>query len=134
MPQQQVPTPMRQEATPATPYQQQVYPPQPAAPKPSTNPSASQGHKELAREDRGARGRSSSQGSWDGQQRNRSSTRGSWKCRWGTQAVISWMRWPTVWPQGGSETSPTSSAAAGWPRWVPWTEMNGMRRSTSFWP
>ena len=30
-----------------------------------------------------------------------------------------------MWPQGGSETSPTSSAAAGQPRWVPWTEMNG---------
>ena len=60
MPQQQVPTPRRQEATPVTPYRQQVYLPQHAAPKPSTTPGASQGHKEPAREDEGARGRSSS--------------------------------------------------------------------------
>ena len=60
MPQQQAPIPGRQEATTATPYQQQVYPPQHAAPKPSTTPSASQGHEEPAREDKGARGRSSS--------------------------------------------------------------------------
>ena len=84
MPQQQVPIPRRQEPTPVTPYQQQVYPPRPAASKPSTTPSASQGHEGLAREDRGARGRSSSQGSWDGQRRNRSSTRGSRKCHQGT--------------------------------------------------
>ena len=32
MPQQQVPTPRRQEATQATPYQQQVFPPQRPAP------------------------------------------------------------------------------------------------------
>ena len=51
-----------------------------------------------------------------------------------SRAVVSWMRCPTMWPQGGSETSPTSSAAAGQPRWVPWTEMNGIWPSTSFWP
>ena len=50
------------------------------------------------------------------------------------RAVISWMRWPTMWPQGGSETSPTSSAAAGQARWVPWNEMNGTQPLTSFWP
>ena len=44
MPQPQAPTPRRQEATPVTPYQQQVYPLQTAAPKPSTTPSATQGH------------------------------------------------------------------------------------------
>ena len=63
MPQLQVPFPGRQEATPVTPYQQQVYPPQTTAPKPSTTPSATQGHEGSAREDEGARGRSSSQGS-----------------------------------------------------------------------
>ena len=31
-------------------------------------------------------------------------------------AMVSWTGWPTMWPQGGSETSPTSSAAVGWPR------------------
>ena len=63
-PQQQVPTTERQEMSQATPYQQQVYPPQHttgvgcATPKPSTAPSTSQGHEEPAREDEGARGRS----------------------------------------------------------------------------
>ena len=61
-PQPQVPTPRRQEATQATPYWQQVYPPRTAAPKPSTTPSATQGQNRegLAREDGGTRGRSSS--------------------------------------------------------------------------
>ena len=80
MPQQQMPTPRRQEATQATPYQQQVYPPPRAAPKLSATPSASQGREEPAKEDEGARGRSSSQGPQDQQRRNRSSTRGSQKC------------------------------------------------------
>ena len=80
-PQQPVPTPRRQEATQATPYRQQVYPPRCATPKPSTAPSTSQGHVEPAREDEDARGRSSSQGPQNRQQRNRSSTRGSRKCR-----------------------------------------------------
>ena len=62
MPQLQVPTPGRQEATPVTPYWQQVYPPQTTAPKPSTTPSATQGQgcEGLAREDPGIRGRPSS--------------------------------------------------------------------------
>ena len=59
-PQQQAPTPRRQEVTQATPYRQQVYPPQSATPKPSTAPSTSQGREELAREDEGTRGGSSS--------------------------------------------------------------------------
>ena len=50
-PQQQAPTPRRQEVTQATLYQQQVYPPQRATPKLSTTPSTSQGHEEPARED-----------------------------------------------------------------------------------
>ena len=67
-PGQQVPTPKRQETNQATPYRQQVYPPQHttgvgrATPKPSTTPSTSQGHEEPAREDEDARGRSPSQG------------------------------------------------------------------------
>ena len=65
MPQQQAPTPGGQEATQAMPYRQQVFPPQCAAPKLSATPSASQGHKELAGEDEGARGRSSSRGPQD---------------------------------------------------------------------
>ena len=67
-PQQQAPTPRKHEATQVTPYWQQVYPPQHTTgvgrttPKPSTTPSTSQGHEELAREDENARGRSSSRG------------------------------------------------------------------------
>ena len=84
MSQQQAPTPGGQEAMQAMPYRQQVFPPQCPAPKPSATPSASQDHEELAGEEEGARGRSSSRGSRDRQRRNRSSTRGSQKCRWGT--------------------------------------------------
>ena len=58
MPQQQAPTPGGQEVTQVMPYQQQVFPPRRTAPKPSATPSASQGHKEPAGEDEGARGRS----------------------------------------------------------------------------
>ena len=72
--------------TQATPYWQQVYPPQRATPKLSTAPSTSQGHQEPAREDEGARGRSSSQGPQNQQWRNRSSTRGSRKHRRGVQS------------------------------------------------
>ena len=61
-PQQWAPTPGRQETNQATPYRQQVYPLQCATPKPSTAPSTSQGHEEPAREDKDARGRSSSRG------------------------------------------------------------------------
>ena len=61
VPQQQAPTPGRHEATQAT-----RHPPQHTTgvgcttPKPSIAPSTSQGHEELAREDKNARGRSSS--------------------------------------------------------------------------
>ena len=61
-PQQQAPTPRGQEATQATPYRQQVFPPKHPAPKPSTTPSASQDHRDPAGEAEGARGRSSSRG------------------------------------------------------------------------
>ena len=60
MPQQQVPTPGRQEVTQATPYQQQVFPPKYPAPKPSATPSTSQDHGGPAGEAGGAWGRSSS--------------------------------------------------------------------------
>ena len=82
MPQQQAPTPGRQEAMVVTPYQQQVFPPKCPAPKPSITPSASQDHRDPAGEAGGARGRSSSQGPQDRQRRSRSSTRGSQKRRW----------------------------------------------------
>ena len=65
MPQQQVPTPGRQEATQATPYRQQVFPPKCPAPKPSATPSAIQDHRGPAEEAGGARGRSLSQGPQD---------------------------------------------------------------------
>ena len=65
-PQQQTPTPGRQETNQATPYHQQVYLPQctsgvrTTTPKQSTAPSASQRRSETARESEDARGRSSS--------------------------------------------------------------------------
>ena len=61
-PQQQVPTPGGQEVRQAILYRQQVFPPQHPAPLPSATSSASQDHQELAREEGGARGRSSSRG------------------------------------------------------------------------
>ena len=67
-PRQRAPAPERQEKNQATPYWQQVYPPQHSTgvrhttPKSSTAPSTSQGHEEPAREDEDARGRSSSRG------------------------------------------------------------------------
>ena len=81
--QQQVPTPGGQEATQATPYRQQVFPPKCPAPKPSTTPSASQDHGDPAGEAEGTRGRSSSRGPRGGQRRGRSSTQGSQKCQRG---------------------------------------------------
>ena len=84
-----MPTPGRQETNQATPYRQQVYPPQHATgvrmttPKQSTTPSTSQGRGEMARESKDARGRSSSRGPQGRHQRDRSSTRGSRKRRQG---------------------------------------------------
>ena len=68
-PQQLAPTPGGQEATQATPYRQQVFPPKLPAPKPSATPSASQDHGDPAGEVEGARGRSSFRGPRGGQQR-----------------------------------------------------------------
>ena len=82
MPQQQAPTPGRQEATQATPYQQQVFPPKCPAPKPSATPSTSQDQGGPAGEAGSARGRSSSRGPQERRGRSRSSTRGSKKRRW----------------------------------------------------
>ena len=67
MPQQQAPTPGEWEATQATPYRQQVFPPKCPAPKLSATPSASQDHRDPAGEAKGARGRSSSRGPRGGQ-------------------------------------------------------------------
>ena len=91
VPQQLASTPKRQETNQATPYWQQVYPPQHttgvgcATPKPSTAPSGTsgQGHEEPAREDEDARGRSSSRGPRLQHRKNRSLTRGSRKCQRG---------------------------------------------------
>ena len=62
MPQQQAPTPGRQEAMQATPYRQLVFPPKRPAPKPSATSSASRDQGGPAGEAGGARGRSSSRG------------------------------------------------------------------------
>ena len=78
-PQQQAPTPGRQEVMQATPYRQQVFPPKCPAPKPSTTPSASRDQGGPAGEAGGARGRSSSRGPQERWGRSRSSTRGSKK-------------------------------------------------------
>ena len=77
MPQQQAPAPGRQEATQATPYRQQVFPPKRPAPKPSTTPSASQDQGGPAGEAGSTRSRSLSQGPQERWRRSRSSTRGS---------------------------------------------------------
>ena len=92
-PQQQVPTPGRQEAMQATPYRQQVFPPKRPAPKPGTTPRASQDQGDPAGEAGGTWGRSSSRGPQDRQRRSRSSTRGSQKCRWAdpTDSLMDWM-------------------------------------------
>ena len=103
MPQQQTPTPGGQEATQATPYQQQVFPPRRAAPKLSTTPSTSKGHEKPAGEDEGTRDRSSSRGPQDRQRRKRSSTRGSWKCQWGM-------------PSSGLMEEMANYVASGWKR------------------
>ena len=81
MPQQQAPTPGRQEVMQATPYLQQVFPPKRPAPKSSATPSASQDQGDLAGEAGGTRGRSSSWGPQERQGRSRSSMRGSKKHR-----------------------------------------------------
>ena len=79
MPQQQAPTPGRQEATQATPYRQQVFPPKCPAPKPSATPSTSQDQGGPAREAGSAQGRSLSRGPQERRGRSRSSMRGSKK-------------------------------------------------------
>ena len=88
-PPQWMPTPGRKEASQATPYWRQVYLPQHptgvwmTTTKPSTTPSTSQGHDEMARGSEDARGRSSSPGPQGRDRRDRSSTKGSRKCRQG---------------------------------------------------
>ena len=103
MPQQQAPPPGGQGETQVTPYWQQVFPPRCATPKPSTTPSASQDHEELAGEEEGTRGRSSSRGPQGRQRRNRSSTRGSWKRWWGA-------------PSDGLMDRMANYVASGWKR------------------
>ena len=93
MPQQQAPTPGRQEVMPATPYRQQVFPPKSPASKLNATPSTSQDQGDPAGEAGGTRGRSSSRGPQDGQRRSRSSTRGSRKHQRTdpTDSLMEWM-------------------------------------------
>ena len=83
--QQRMPTSGRHEVGQATLYQQQVYLPRHtsgarmATTKASAIPSTSQGHDEMARGGKDARGRSSSRGPQGQNRRNRSFTRGSGK-------------------------------------------------------
>ena len=86
--QQWMPAPGRQEVGQATPYWQQVYLPRHftgvwmATTNANTAPSTSQGHNEMARGDKGARGRSSSRGPRGQTRKDISSTRGNRKrCR-----------------------------------------------------
>ena len=67
MPHPQVPTPRRQGSTASTPYRQQVFLPQTAAPRQGATSSAaqSQGQERPAGEETGPRGRSSSHGPRD---------------------------------------------------------------------
>ena len=108
-PQQSAPAPERQEMNQATPYQQQVYPPQHttgvgrATPPTSTTPSTSQGHEELAREDKDARGRSPSHGPQHRHRKNRSLTRGSRKHQRGI-------------PSGDLMDQMSNYVASGWKR------------------
>ena len=80
-PQQQAPTPGRQEAMQAIPYQQQMFPPKHPAPKSSATPSTSWDQGDPAGEAGGTRGRSSSWGPQERWGRSKSSTRGSKKHR-----------------------------------------------------
>ena len=65
---QQVPTPGWQEAMPATPYRQQVFPPKSPASKPSATPSTSQDQGDPAGGAGGTRSRSSSRGPQGGKE------------------------------------------------------------------
>ena len=113
MPQQQVPTPGGQEAMQVMPYRQQVFPPQRPAPSWVTPPVPARIIRsrperreapEVGPHPEGLRTGS------DPPPEDRGSADGA------PPATVSWTRWPTMWPQGGSKTSPTSLAAVGWPR------------------
>ena len=90
-----MPTPGRQEAGPATPYRQQVHPPQYSSgvwtttPKTGTIPSTSQDQEEPTRGEEGGRGRSSTRWPRGHMRDDRSSTRGSVKCCRGTHSTNS---------------------------------------------
>ena len=108
-----MPTPGRQEAGQATPYQQQVYPPRHttgvrmATTKASTTPSTSQGRNETAIGGEDARGRSSSQGP-------KAETGGIdpppedlGNADEASIVTILWTMSLTMWPRAGNETSLT---------------------------
>ena len=88
-----MPAPGRQEVGPATPYRQQVHPPQYSSgvrmttPKTGTTPSTSQGQEEPTRGEEGGRGRSSTREPRGYTRDDRSSTRGSVKCHRGIHSA-----------------------------------------------
>ena len=88
MPPQQVPNPGGQEVMPATPYQQQVFPPKRPAPKSSATPSTSRDQEGRAEEAGGTWGRSPFRGPPERRGRSRSSMRGSKKHRRLTQTTV----------------------------------------------
>ena len=101
-PSQQVPTLGQQEATPATPYQQQVFPPKNPAPKPSAISSTSQDQEDPAGEAGGARGRSSSRGPQGGREGADPPPEDLINADGLTPPTAYWIGWPTTCPQAGS--------------------------------
>ena len=99
-PPQQAPTPGQQEAMPATPYRQQVFPPKNPAPKPSATPSTSQDQGDPAG---GARGRSSSRGPQGGREGANPPPEDLVSTNRLTPPTAYWIGWPTTCPQAGSE-------------------------------
>ena len=105
MPQQQVPTPRGQEAMQAMPYRQQVFPPQCPAPPhraPSPVPARITRSWPEKREVPGVgpcpEGLRTGKEGADSPPEDPRSADGV------IPVTVSWTRWPTMWPQGGSET------------------------------
>ena len=101
-PPQQAPTPGQQEATPATPYRQQVFPSKNPAPKPSATSSTSQDQEDPAGEAGDARGRSSSRGPQGGREGADPPSEDLISADGLTPPTAYWIRWPTTCPQAAS--------------------------------
>ena len=115
MPQQQVPTPRGQEVTQATPYQQQMFPPQCPAPKLSTTPVPARvmGTRlekrkapEVGPHPEGLR--TGNEGTNPPPEDPRSADRV-------LPATVSGTRWPTMWPQGEARPHPLHRLLLGGP-------------------